>query len=294
MSNPTENTQQPAGEESKSLFGVIVHSFFVVPFLLAIFSVLLFTSVRILTMENRTVYDYLEDVRVGGLTKRWQSAFELSKILANPKLVPQDDRFTRELISVYEKASRDDDRARQYLALAMGRTGNPKFAPTLIKNLSKEKDENLTAIIYALGILRAPQAAEVLLPYLNDADAHVRLVTVMALGNIGGPQVLAEIRKLLDDAEPNIKWEAAIALAKNNDSAAKEVLLKLLDRSYLSQFPEVNPEEQTHVMLVAIEASAALTDADINTRLNELFANDKNMKVRSAAFEVLEQHKKNS
>jgi hypothetical protein len=292
--SPTENTQPPAGEESKSLFGVIVHSFFIVPFLLAVFSVLLFTSVRILTMENRTAYDYLEDVKVGGLTKRWQSAFELSKILSNPKLVPQDERFTQEMIAVYEKTSRDDDRARQYLALAMGRTGNQRFAPTLIKNLSREKDENLTAIIYALGILRAPQAAQVLLPYLNDMDARIRLVTVMALGNIGGTQTLVEIRKLLDDVEPNVKWEAAIALAKNNDSAAKGVLLKLLDRTYLSQFPEVNPEEQTHVMLTAIQASAALSDADISARLDELFRNDKNMKVRTAASEALQQHKKNS
>jgi HEAT repeat protein len=260
--------------------------------LLAVFSVLLYTSVRILTMENRTAYDYLEDVRVGGLTKRWQSAFELSKILANPKLVPQDARFTAELKNVYEKSSGDDERVRQYLALAMARTGDPKFADTLIKNIGREKDENLTAIIYALGILRAPQAVDVLLPYLRDDNARVRLVTVMALGNIGDGRSLAEIRKLLSDDEPNVQWESAVALAKNKDAAGRELLLKLLDRSYLSQFPDVDPEEQTHVMVVAIQASAPLADAAIDSKLQELFSNDRNMKVRSAAFEVLEKHKK--
>jgi HEAT repeat protein len=287
-----EKQAQPP--EDKSLFGVVVHSFFIVPFLLAVFSVLLYASVRILTMENRTAYDYLEDVRVGGLTKRWQSAFELSKILANPKLIPQDQRFSSELTNVYEKSGGDDERVRQYLALAMARTGNPKFADVLIKNIGAEKEENLTAIIYALGILRSPQAVNVLLPYLSDDNARVRLVTVMALGNIGGERSLDGIRKLLNDTEPNVQWEAAVALAKNNDGAGRGLLLKLLDRSYLSQFPEVDPEEQTHVMMVAIEAAAPLKDVAIDTKLQELFNNDKNMKVRSTAFEVLEKHKKNS
>jgi len=289
MSNPIENDQ-----EKKSVFGVIVHSFFIVPFLLAVFSVLLYTSVRILTMENRSASDYLEDVKVGGLTKRWQSAFELSKILANPKLVPQDEGFNKELSAVFEKSTGDDGRVRQYLAMAMGRTGNQVFVDPLIKNIKQEKDENLTAIIYALGILRSPQAVDVLLPYLNDENARVRLVAVMALGNIGDRRGIDEIRKLLNDSEPNVQWEVAVALAKNSDATGKDLLLKLFDRNYLSQFPQVDAEEQTHVMQVAIEASAGLNDPEINAKLLELFKNDKNMKIRSTAFDVLESHKKNS
>ena len=115
----TANTET----DKKSIFGVIVHSFFVIPFLLAIFSVLLFVSVRILTMEKRSVNDYLEDVRVGGLTKRWQSAFELSKMLANPERIPREEGFTQEMANAFRKSKEDDRRVRQYLALAMGRTG---------------------------------------------------------------------------------------------------------------------------------------------------------------------------
>lgn len=291
----SDQAQVPVGsEEKQSVFGVIVHSFFVVPFLLAVFSVLLYASVRILTMENRTVYDYLEDVQVGGLTKRWQSAFELSKVLANPKLVPQDQRFTSELVKVFEKSTGDDERVRQYLALAMARTGNAAFVDPLIKALSQEKNENLTAIIYALGILKANQAVDVLLPFLNDDDAHVRLVTVMALGNIGEVKSLGRIKSLLNDPEPNVQWEAAVALAKNNDASANGLLLKLLDRVYLSQFSQVDPEEQTHVMLIAIRSSVGLSDPEIDDRLKELSKSDQNMNIRSAAFEALEARKGNS
>lgn len=291
----SEKAEQPlTGEEKKSLFGVIVHSFFIVPFFLAVFSVLLYASVRILTMENRTVYDYLNDVKVGGLTKRWQSAFELSKILANPKLVPQDPQFSTEMIRLFEKSVGDDQRVRQYLALAMAKSGNAQFIPTLIKSAANEKDENLTAFIYALGILKADQATDMLLKHLNSDDPRLRLVTVMALGNIGGPKSLASIKDLLNDVEPNVQWEAAVALAKNGDATAVDLLVKLLDRDYLAKFPEVDNEEQSHVMVTAIRSSASLKSKKIAERLEAISKTDQNMNVRNAAFEALALFSKSS
>ncbi len=83
---------QPAMEvkEEKPFLRVIVHSFFIIPFLIAVFSVVLFTGIKLLTQENRSVYDYLEDVKIGGQEKRWQGAFEISKSLSSPSLVPDD------------------------------------------------------------------------------------------------------------------------------------------------------------------------------------------------------------
>ena len=66
--------------EKKSAVSVIIHSFFVVPFIIAIFAVIIFLIARIMTAEPNTARDYLEDVKIGGSTKRWQGAFELSKI----------------------------------------------------------------------------------------------------------------------------------------------------------------------------------------------------------------------
>lgn len=83
--------------EEKSFFGVIIHSFFVIPAIIAVSAVILFSSINWLTREQLTAYDYLEQVRVGGMTKRWQAAFELSKILANPKLIPQEEKFQVQL-----------------------------------------------------------------------------------------------------------------------------------------------------------------------------------------------------
>ena len=52
-------------KEKKSVVQVIIHSFFVVPFIIAIFGVLIFLMVRVLTLEPRTAHDYLEDVKIG-------------------------------------------------------------------------------------------------------------------------------------------------------------------------------------------------------------------------------------
>ena len=54
-------------EEKKSVFQVIIHSFFVVPFIIAIFGVLIFLMVRVLTLEPSTAHDYLEDVKLEDL-----------------------------------------------------------------------------------------------------------------------------------------------------------------------------------------------------------------------------------
>ena len=286
---PPQNSQEansPTPEKS-GVFGVIVHSFFVIPFLLAVLSVLFLTAVRILTMEKRTAYDYLKDVKVGGLPKRWQSAFELSRILANPEVLPREERFSRELIDAFTAAKEDDERVKQYLSLAMARTGRPEFVPILIQALADKKDENVHAFIYALGILKDVRAVSVLLKYLDDADSRIRLAAVMALGNIGAPETREKLRGMLNDAEPNVRWDAAIALAKMKDTAAKEPLLTMLDRAYLAQFPEVDSQEQAKILIVTIQAAAPFKDPDLIKEFEKLSQNDKNMNVRQAAFDAI-------
>lgn len=279
-----------ADTDKKSVFGVIVHSFFVIPFLLALFSVLLFVSVRLLTMEKRSANDYLQDVTIGGLTKRWQSAFELSRILSNPALVPHDEKFIHAMTAAFEKSKNDDDRVRQYLALAMGRSGIQSFADVLIKNTAHEKDENLYAIVTSLGILKSPKAVPVLLNVLESDNVHLRLAAVIALGNIGGAKIIEPLKRRLNDPQPNVRWDTAIALAKMGDTSGKAVILNLLDRRYLEKFPQINPQEQSRILMVAISATAHWHDLDIHNILKALCVNDKNMNVRALAYKILNKY----
>ena len=291
-------------EDKKSLFGVIIHSFFVVPFLIAVFSILLFAAVRVLTMEKRSVYDYLQDVKEGGSTKRWQGAFnllrvisenkrwqgayDLSRVVADQGSVPVDDKFVDEMDAAFAASKHDDDRVRQYLALAMARSGNQKFVDALLADIAEEKDENLYAIITALGILKNNKATDALLKYMDDPNPRIRLAAVIALGNIGDANAVSPLKHMLSDNEPNVVWDSAIALAKMGDRSGKDIIMKLLDREYLKGFPNVGAQQQSRIMQVAILASAKWKDPEVDTVLQKLFESDKNMNVRVFARQVLE------
>ncbi|MCB9771793.1 MAG: HEAT repeat domain-containing protein [Candidatus Omnitrophica bacterium] len=284
-SNIQTETNEP---EEKSFFGIIIHSFFVIPFIIAMAALLLFASMHWLTREQLTAYDYLEQVKIGGITKRWQAAFELSKILANPKLIPQEERFANELTAAFQNSKTDDKRVQQYLALAMAKTGNPVFLNTLVSGLNGASDENLRTIIYALGLLKDKRAVPTLLQYLDNPDERVRSITVVSLGNIGDDNIRPALRRMLEDPQPNVQWGAAISLANFKDPAGKNILKNLLNRNYLSQYKEVDPQEQTQIVLEAITASSYLNDAQLNKQLQELSKHDESMRVRSLSMAALQ------
>ena len=284
----SENPPNNFPAEKKSLLRVVIHSFFVVPFIIAIFGVLIFLMLRILTIEPRTAQDYLHDVKIGGNTKRWQGAFELSKILANPGMVPREERFVNDLISTFEYSEKErDDRIRIYLALAMGRTKDLRYATILEKTLNDENEEILAAVIYSLGFINSPTSLEQLLLMFEHESARVRHQVVVALGNYDGDQVQIILKQALHDPEPNVRWDAAIALAKQKDDSGRRILLDLMDRKYLDSFPNIDAVEQNQAILAAIRSSRDILDDELREVLLDLMENDLNMKVRQAARNTL-------
>ena len=284
----SENLPNNFPAEKKSLLRVVIHSFFVVPFIIAIFGVLIFLMLRILTIEPRTAQDYLHDVKIGGNTKRWQGAFELSKILANPGMVPREERFVNDLISTFEYSEKErDDRIRIYLALAMGRTKDLRYATILEKTLNDENEEILAAVIYSLGFINSPTSLEQLLLMFEHKSARVRHQVVVALGNYDGDQVQIVLKQALHDPEPNVRWDAAIALAKQKDDSGRRILLDLMDRKYLDSFPNIDAVEQNQAIIAAIRASRDILDDELRQVLLDLMENDLNMKVRQAARNTL-------
>ena len=283
-----ENMPNDFPTEKKSLFKVVIHSFFVVPFIIAIFGVLIFLMLRILTIEPRTAQDYLHDVKIGGNTKRWQGAFELSKILANPRMVPKEERFVNDLISTFEYSEKErDDRIRIYLALAMGRTKDWRYATILEKTLNDKNEEIIAAVIYSLGLINSPSSLEQLLHMFEHESARVRHQVVVALGNYDGDQVQTVLKQALNDPEPNVRWDAAIALAKQKDNSGRRILLDLMDRKYLDSFPNIDAVEQNQAILAAIRASRDILNDELRQVLTDLMENDLNMKVRQAARNTL-------
>ena len=277
--------------EKKSVLQVVIHSFFVVPFIIAIFAVIIFLVIRLMTTEPNSARDYLEDVKIGGTTKRWQGAFELSKLLSNPKMIPKDEMFVNEMISTFEYSSNDrDKRIRQYLAIAMGATKDERYSSTLINAIESADIGVVQACAFALGNIGDAKAIEPLIKILSDSDPQVRLHGVIALGKIGGQSSIAPLRKMLTDIEPNIRWDAAIGLAKQKDSSGRSILLDLLDRKYLNSFPNVDEKEKVQVILVTISVSHFVQNQELKLKLERLMNEDLNLKIREAARIALEKY----
>ena len=277
--------------EKKSVLQVVIHSFFVVPFIIAIFAVIIFLVIRLMTTEPNSARDYLEDVKIGGTTKRWQGAFELSKLLSNPKMIPKDEMFVNEMISTFEYSSNDrDKRIRQYLAIAMGATKDERYSSTLINAIESADIGVVQACAFALGNIGDTKAIEPLKKILSDSDPQVRLHGVIALGKIGGQSSIDPLRKMLTDIEPNIRWDAAIGLAKQKDSSGRSILLDLLDRKYLNSFPNVDEKEKVQVILVTISVSHFVQNQELKLKLERLMNEDLNLKIREAARIALEKY----
>ena len=267
----------------------LYYAFFLIPLIITIFGVMFFFMFKVLTYETSSPNDYLTDIQIGSATKRWQSAYELSKLLSNPELVPTDEGFKNKMVSIYEHSIHDDPMVRTYMALAMGRTGQQEYGPTLMEGMNDQDKVSRLAAIKALGLLAYAPAVNGIQEFAAKKYSNAeRLATAIALGNMGDKSTIPILQKLLDDEEPNIRWDAAIALAKLEDSSGLQVIVNLLDRSYFNHFTEVNEEEEVQAILVAIQISSQYPSEQFVTNLLKLATLDRNMQIRDLAIKTLD------
>ena len=264
---------------------VLFYSFFLVPFMIAIFGAVFFLLFKFITFDSNNAYDYLNDVRAGSASKRWQSAYELSKILSQPDLIPEEMDFNNQMISAYNKSIHDNAKVRTYLALAMGQTGRNVFGPTLLSGLSDEDRFSRLAAIQAIGMIQYHDAAQSLNQLsLNSKIVEERLAATIALGKIGS---IPTLKILLEDEEPNIRWDSAIALAKMGDHSGNHIITNLMNRSYFESFPEVDESEKNQAMLVAIHIAAQYPDNQFEDQLAIVATSEPNLTIRDAAIKSL-------
>src|SRR3954469_24136879 len=162
--------------------------FFLIPLAVVGMTVLVYTGFRSLLADDRTPQDYLAEVRSGGSNRRWPAAYELSRLMADPK-VRGDRTLAPALVGAYDEAKDDDPRIRRYLALAIGRL-DPPLPESAIADLSKALDdsdgESRISAMWALGSSGCASFVPKLQPLYESPDAGVRKMTVYALGALPG------------------------------------------------------------------------------------------------------------
>ena len=280
---------QDTQKNENSRIYVLFYSFFLIPFMIAVFGAVFFLLFKFITYETNSPEDLLNQVKVGSASKRWQSAFELAKILNNPDADPLTDSFKDQLISAYERSVHDDALVRSYLAMAMGSTKDTTFGKILVSGLEDETLETRVAAIQALGFLKYYPATKLIRNLIETTDTQTeKLTATIALGMIGDPSTIPHLIKLLEDEEANIRWDAAIALAKMGDNSGAYIIERLLDREYLKQFEQIDPLEEKKVIMIAIKTASILFDKRFEDKLSLLSKNDQDLSVRNAAIKALE------
>jgi len=291
--------KQQIQEQNPSKIYALFYSFFLIPFMLAIFGALFFFMFQFLTYEKNTPADLLDNIQSGSSTKRWQSAFELSNMLDESK-IENKILFNSKLIALYEKSKHDDSRVRTYLALAMGKTKDSSFGQYLLKGLLEDKDlTNRIAAIKSLGMLKyndgCAELEKIIIESNYDSEKLAAIISLGVIGNIKYKNILID---MLEYEEPNIRWDAAIALAKMGDKSGVNIIENLLERKYYNQYPPssngkgIDINEIDNSIYTAIAISQQIIDSKFKNKLIYLSQNDKNIKIREFALKTLNDYYK--
>jgi HEAT repeat protein len=282
--------------EPRQTVPFLVLQFFLFPLGIVAVCVAVFVIFGLIAGESRGAKDYLAEIRSGSANRRWQAAFELSKVLqAGKDKALSDPKFAAEVQALFRDSARDDPRVRRYLALALGRLRSPEAVPDLLaaarppaaEGQEPDADTRIYAI-WALGAIGDASAVPELVTLAEDADPGIRKAAVHALGTFPGDEARAALVRALADATDDVRWNAALALARRGDPAAQGVLLSMMDRDRLAAVEGLTADQREDAVIQAVTAAAALPGPEMRVALERLRDRDPNLKVREAARHALE------
>ncbi len=266
---------------------------FVLPAVIVAACVGVFLLFGSLTDEGKDAKAVLEEIRRAdrGMpwdrNARWYAALELPQRIAREReSLRRDPAFCRDLIDLFEDANAPDPEMRAWMAIALGKLGDPQAIPVLVQGLSEEGETRKRvryACAWALGALQARQAVPALSALSADPFPPVRKMAAYALGAVGDPPALAALRKALEDPVPEVRWTAAMWLGRRGDPSAVPVLASLLDPKTAATLP---PAEREALVAQAAKAAGVLRDPALKP-LVEALARDASPAARLAAQEAL-------
>ena len=272
--------------------------FFLIPLAVVAITVSVYVGFRSLLADDRQPQDYLNEIRFGGATRRWPAAYELSRLMADPK-VRADKSLAPALVKAFRDSS-DDPQVRRYLALAIGRL-DPPLPPDgvveLTRALEDPDSETRISVIGALGSSGDPAVVPQLVPLYSepDGDAGIRKMVVYALGALPGDAQMRTLRTALQDPVADVRWNSAVALARHGNHEGIDVVKQMLDRPYVEHTvrrevrQDADQDPVADVMISGLRAAAFLKDDALKPSVAALSQQDKSMKVREAALEALRQ-----
>jgi HEAT repeat protein len=288
--------RQPVTRGSLAAAPTLAVQFFLIPLSVVAVTAAIYIGFRSLLADDRTAQDYLIEIRTGGDNRRWPAAYELSRLMSDPKVRAADKTLVPGLVQAFEQSKVDDPRVRRYLALALGRIdapAPPRAVQLLIEALDDADSETRISAIWALGSLREASAVPQIEQLYTSDDAGIRKMVVYSLGAIREGQASKVLETALSDPAPDVQWNAAVALARHGRREGLPVLRRMLDRQYLEHSVKRQVEADTdidpagEVMISGLQAAAALRESSLREPVAAISRDDKNLKVRQAALQAL-------
>jgi HEAT repeat protein len=164
----------------------------------------------------------------------------------------------------------------QAAAVALGRIGNTRVLPDLMKLLDGDSEVAIAAA-GALGAMGDRGAFERLLQQLGHPHAMVRQAAVSALNSIGHRDTEWAVASRLTDPDPRVRESAARISGYFGFQSALAPLLALAR------------DDEESVRRAAVEHLANFDDENASRTILDAMANDPAVSVRSAAIRALGQ-----
>jgi HEAT repeat protein len=267
--------------------------------------------------EQKTPERYLEQMRSGTGTQRWQAAYELSNLVKSNPTRAKTPQFVENLANTYKGTSDEDILVRSFIAQIFGEFKEPSAVPLLAEGLRRDErlktkkwevgvlmgwfqpsvtqinEELLQAQIYTLWALRSigdNSAVPVVLEFGKNREASVRKVAAHVLGYLKDPSAIEDLKVLLNDSSEDVRWSAAFSLAQLHDGSGTELLMKLLDRNYVNSLPNLDGDQKALLMANAVTGLGMLKHEPAKEKIRAISESDEALAVRGVALDALKQY----
>jgi HEAT repeat protein len=275
--------------EVKKPTSLLIAQFFLFPLIIIAICIGIFLLFGYLTYEQKTAQEYLNEVRTGSeLCCRWQSAYELSNMISTQKEKLRNTDFVNDLIKVYQGSrSGNDPRIRRYLALTMGHLGDARAVPALVEGLNDADTDSQMNNLLALGTIGDKSATASVVERLHSDDPAIRKMSAFVLSAIKDPAASRDLEVALNDSSDEVRWYAAIALAQINNAAGADILMKLIDHSYLDGLQNFTVDQKSQLLINAVKCLGILKFQPAKDRILALSQTDPDLAVRDASLDAL-------
>lgn len=285
-----DSTVETEEEQRKEKGILLIFRFIVVPLVLVgivVFIVVLFGNIA---LKQKTVRDYVYDIKTGSQSERWQAAYHLSSLLSNTKKDYRSEarNLLPEIVLIFENEKGRDLQIRRYLALAMGNLEDPRAAPALRKAIDDEDTQTVLYSIWSIGKIGDKESTPLIIEKFENSDSAIRTMCAYVLGALEDPRAIPPLQAHLDDSDVKVRWNSAIALSRMKDASGSDLLLQMMNRDYLANFPEMSEDRKEELLINAITAAAKLDIPQLEDQIKKASTTDPNPRVRDAAIKVLQ------